>query len=248
VRIDKAVGLIVDVLKGLEYLHRKELLHNDIKPANILVGDRGEGRLSDYGISVVSPSLRPVVPGCAYTPHASPEYFQTGLVSSLTDIYQVGVTLFRLVNGIGCVKEDFYCLPESKFAMNVLQGKIPRVKDYKGFVPSQLRSVINKAVSNDPASRYQSPLEMRRALENVKLKGYWDCGTNNDLIGIGGKCEYSFVEVVRNGNVIGGDAIQRNNDTGRRIRLSKYSVHNVAHRDVMKAKKNFMQAVVSGAV
>ena len=54
VRIDLAVSQIIDVLRGLEHLHEQGTLHNDIKPNNILVGAKGEGILTDYGISVVT--------------------------------------------------------------------------------------------------------------------------------------------------------------------------------------------------
>ena len=49
--IPEAIKYLIDVLRGLEYLHEKNFLHGDIKPKNILISSTGEGILTDYGIS-----------------------------------------------------------------------------------------------------------------------------------------------------------------------------------------------------
>ncbi|WP_171208877.1 MULTISPECIES: protein kinase [unclassified Ruegeria] len=54
-----AVRIIIDTLRGLEYLHELDIYHNDIKPQNILLGENGEAKLTDYGISAQAKGGKP---------------------------------------------------------------------------------------------------------------------------------------------------------------------------------------------
>lgn len=103
--IPQARRYLTDVLRGLEYLHSQGYFHNDIKPSNILVGTNGEGILTDFGISSYSPDLQPTAPVSSYVIHLAPETINTGAISILTDIYQVGLTSFRLLNGLEIISQ-----------------------------------------------------------------------------------------------------------------------------------------------
>ena len=98
--ITKSLKYTIDTLRGLEHLHGNEYFHNDIKPSNILIGKGGEGILTDFGISTYSEGLVPVHPPASYILHQAPEVLETGTISVQSDIYQVGLTAFRLLNGV----------------------------------------------------------------------------------------------------------------------------------------------------
>src|SRR3990167_9902400 len=73
--LTRAKRLMIDVLRGLDYAHSQGVIHRDIKPANILIGDSGEGKLSDFGLAIPAGlDLRGLgVKNYAYTLHLAPE-------------------------------------------------------------------------------------------------------------------------------------------------------------------------------
>lgn len=161
-----------DVLRGLEYAHEKEIVHRDIKPANILIGDNGEGKLSDFGLAL--PDLKKLdlsaVKGYQYLLHLAPEVSTFADHDKLADVYAAGVTLYRLVNG------DSYLpvLKPMEAVRRARAGEYPDRSHYRGFVPIALKRVINKAMAINPDERYQSAEEMRRALEAVPIAMDWE--------------------------------------------------------------------------
>jgi serine/threonine protein kinase len=171
VGLRRARGVMVDVLRGLEYAHSKSIIHRDIKPANILVGDCEEGKLSDFGLAVTSASgvSVPPVQNYAYVAHLAPEVYLSRTYSVASDIYACGVTLYRLVNG------DSYLgsLSNDEIVEQATAGRYPNRNVYREFIPRSLRSVINRAMEVNPSKRFASASQMRHALEQVPLHLDW---------------------------------------------------------------------------
>jgi len=244
--IPDVIRFMIDILRGLEYLHELNLYHSDIKPQNILIGTSNQGVLTDYGISCHSPV------GCTaphrgfYKLHAAPEVLQNGQVSVQTDIYQVGLTTFRLLNGLGTIRDKFNSLGESDYYQLVQQGKVVQSADYLPFIPRNLKSVINKAIHVNPTSRFQSALQMRRALERLSYPGYWTCDSSGGFIGLIANNEFRFEEQPKVGRLFDFIAVKKNKFTGRETRISKYSTKNVTRLQADEMKRDFMQWVVSG--
>lgn len=244
--IPDVIRFMVDILRGLEYLHELNLYHSDIKPQNILIGTSHQGVLTDYGISCHSPV------GCAaphrgfYKLHAAPEVLQNGHVNVQTDIYQVGITAFRLLNGLGTIRDKFNSLGESEYYQLVQKGKVVQSVDYLPFVPRKLKSVVNKAVHVDPTSRYQSAVEMRRALERLGYPGYWTCDPSGGFVGHKGNYEFRFEEQPKGAKLFDFTAFKKNKTTDRETRIGEHSTKNVPRRQADDAKQNFMQWVVTG--
>ncbi len=165
----KARSLLCDVCRALEYAHQRDYIHRDIKPANILIGHAGEGKLSDFGLAAQVPR------GCAASPygyltHIAPEMFSHGVANRLTDIYALGVTAYRLVNGDGFLPQ----LPGAAELQDmVVAGEYPDRTHYRSHVPRQLRTVINRAMNVDADSRHQSASAFRHALERIPICCDW---------------------------------------------------------------------------
>jgi serine/threonine protein kinase len=163
--------LMIDLLRGLEHAHSKKIVHRDIKPANIMIGNSREGKLSDFGLAL--PDLKKVdvsvLKKYQYWMHLAPEVNELSDYTYLSDIYSCGITLYRLVNGDSYIP----AIPISDLRDLASQGKFPNRKHYRDFIPIALKRVINKALSVDPADRYDSAEEMRHALEQVNLCINW---------------------------------------------------------------------------
>jgi serine/threonine-protein kinase len=96
--------LFLDVLDAVAHAHNRLILHRDLKPSNILVTAGGEVKLLDFGIAKLLDAAAPgeltQQVGNAFTPqYAAPEQLQGGEVSTATDVYALGVLLFRLLSG-----------------------------------------------------------------------------------------------------------------------------------------------------
>lgn len=170
--LPRAKQLMIDVLRGLAYAHNQGIVHRDIKPANIMVGNTGEGKLSDFGLAIPNVLLVDTsqFKQYQYMLHLAPEVHKINDYTILSDIYACGVTLYRLVNG------DAY-LPSITLqeAIRLARlGKFPRRDHYRFFIPTSLRRLINKAINIDPKKRFQSADEMRHALEQQKLLVAWN--------------------------------------------------------------------------
>lgn len=241
----EAVRITIDILRGLEYLHESGLFHNDIKPSNILIGPRGEGILTDYGISCSSPGLKPAKAPNAYVLHKAPETIADGNITLATDIYQVGLTLFRLLNGVGTVRDLRNSLGKKRFEELKAKGRVPRKQDYLPFIPPSLSRIITKATKADPAERYSSALEMRRALEAISLAGYWTTDASGNYLGVSGDRTFRF---TREKNVYGYkfNAFRTRLASGNETRVARVSGARLSKEEFENHRKEFMLAVVNG--
>ena len=227
------VKCLIDVLKGLEYLHENGYYHCDIRPNNILVGEHGEYILSDYGITCYSPTHKAVQPRQCYLPHTSPETISNNTYDERTDIYQLGLTAFRLINGISEIKNDFIA-NQALFQERVLQGKVVTDSKYQPFVPRKIRRIISKAIALNPEDRYQTALDMRRALEQISLAGSCTADANGNIIFYKNGYCYRYEILPLTSKTSDFIVYKKLIRTGRETRTTKYCIHGIKNRDLTK--------------
>lgn len=169
--LTRAKKLMIDLLRGLEHAHSKNIFHRDIKPANIMIGNSGEGKLSDFGLAL--PDMKKVdvsvLKKYQYWMHLAPEVTILSDYDYLSDIYSCGMTLYRLVNGDSFLP----ALSIAEMRCKAMEGKFPNRKAYRDFIPVSLKKVINKALNVEPTERFESAEEMRHALEKIELNHNW---------------------------------------------------------------------------
>ncbi|GBR58336.1 serine/threonine protein kinase [Acetobacter senegalensis DSM 18889] len=160
-------------LSGLHNIHSKGLIHFDVKPDNILLSARKEALLSDFGLAKqmnyagVAPQNR------HYTPMIPPEAFETNTFDRTFDIYQMGLTLYRMCNGSGCFYDQlqqYYHngkLDRAKFCDAVCNERFPDRHFFLEHIPTTLQKVIKKCLKSDPHQRYQSALDVVNAMAGI---------------------------------------------------------------------------------
>ncbi|MBC8484964.1 MAG: serine/threonine protein kinase [Bacteroidetes bacterium] len=190
ISIKRALKIVCDALFGLEHIHNSGFLHCDIKPGNILFDDKWESKLSDFGLAI-NMKLG-TAPSQVYTLHMPPE----SQYSVKSDIYSMGVTLYRLINNIS----DFNSLAPKDVKTQIKKGNFPDRENYKSYVPTK---IINKAINTDPNKRYDTSAKFRQALEKLPFSIDWYKKSKSYWIGImnGRKYEIRIEEYKKNWSV-----------------------------------------------
>lgn len=161
-------------LAGLHNVHSKQLVHLDIKPDNILLTDRDDAMLSDFGLAKKTNYSGFAEQDRMYFKILPPEYFQSSGFDARSDIYQVGLTLYRMLNGndIFHSQVDAYGTGSSfdreQFRFDVINERFPNRDLYLEHIPSRLRKVISKCLKSEPNERYNSVTEVVTAIAPVE--------------------------------------------------------------------------------
>jgi|LSQX01.3.fsa_nt_gb serine/threonine protein kinase len=245
VDLKTAVKGIIDVLRGLEYLHENGFFHCDIKPTNILVGDAGEYLLSDYGITCFSPMRTYVEPKQCYLPHMASETLSENKYDVRTDIYQMGLTAFRLINGISEVKDEFLA-DRISFKGKIEKGKVITSARFKPYVPHCIRRIISKATALNPDDRYQTALDMRRAFEQVHIIGDCTSDSSGNIILCRDGNQFRFEVASTGKNVFYLNAFKKTLKTERETKYSKYCLKNLNKKELDKSIQAFCLEIING--
>lgn len=164
-----ATKIICDVSYGLEHAHNQGVLHKDIKPGNIMISD-GIGKLSDFGISQYV-GVGGIGNGMAYMTHQPPEFFIDKTISVMSDVYSLGITLFRCLNNISNWDDAVASLNNP--ADTLKAGSLVQDLGWAEWIPKKLRRIVAKACAPNPDNRFQSVRDFRQALERLHWQNDW---------------------------------------------------------------------------
>ncbi len=235
-----------DILQGLEYLHAQNFYHNDIKPGNILIGPQGQAMLSDYGITGVSSNGELVAAPNAYLLHRAPEVVATGNIGVGSDIFQVGMTLARLLIHLDHLQAIWSRIGQQQFEQDIASGQLLKPKDFVCHIPHAVRRVILRAVGPDPSKRFSSALEMRRAIEKLDYPGHWTVDPSGREIGKSGTFEYSYLVSSVAGGGYDVTCSKRNVVSDKVQRITRFCKRGLTQKKADRLVKDFKQFVVTG--
>lgn len=172
--IREIIRYATQFLSGLHNIHVKKLIHFDVKPDNILLSDADEALMSDFGLSKSMNMLGFSTVDAVYPRQFPPELFTQTHHSMLYDIYNAGLTLYRMCNGNQHYYNQIVKYPsQDDYIDAVKKGAFPDRNSYWPHVPKNLRKVINKALSINQADRQQTILELINDLSPVNQLLDW---------------------------------------------------------------------------
>lgn len=152
------IKLFIEVCEAVEHAHRHLIVHCDLKPSNVLVRENGSPVLLDFGIArAMDTSNVDAAAKHWFTPaYASPEQLQGEGLSTLSDVYALGLILFDLLRPETAARMDSLG-DEAASARTVALSKIARGARVQGLgLPADLAAIIECATAVEPAARYAS--------------------------------------------------------------------------------------------
>jgi beta-lactam-binding protein with PASTA domain/tRNA A-37 threonylcarbamoyl transferase component Bud32 len=161
---DRAMELSADICGALDFSHRNGIVHRDVKPGNVMITPQGTVKVMDFGIArAVSDSAATMTSTAAVigtAQYLSPEQARGEGVDARSDVYSVGCLLYELVTGTPPFTGDS---PVAVAYQHVRED--PRLpSSINPDVPPELDAILLKAMSKNPANRYQSAADMRNDL------------------------------------------------------------------------------------
>ncbi len=158
--LGRAAEIIYKCCKALEYAQSQGVIHRDIKPANILFRGESDIKISDFGAAVIESQQTTQVVGLGSPAYMSPEQIQEHALTHQTDIYSLGVTMYRLLTG----KLPFDATNNYSMIYQIMNIDPPRPSMYRPEIPPALDAIVLRAMCKDIKHRYQQWDEFARDL------------------------------------------------------------------------------------
>lgn len=164
----QAVKIACDIAAGLSHAHKRNIIHCDIKPHNILITENMMPKIADFGIARMISSMTMVytnsVIGSVH--YLSPEQASGKPITAQSDIYSLGIVLYEMLTG----HVPFDGNTAVAVAMMHVEKTPPPLSTFVDGLPECLQRVIDKALAKDLTKRYATAGEMWQDLKAIKNK------------------------------------------------------------------------------
>jgi serine/threonine-protein kinase len=162
------LNIIARVADALAYAHSQKIVHRDIKPGNIIYNpDDGDIKITDFGIANISDDSRTRTGSVMGSPlYMSPEQLKGQKVTGASDIYSLGVTLYKLVSGETPYQGDTL----ANLTYQILNKRPRSVREFNAELPNGVVRLINKAIQREPDKRFASAAAMAETVRRLAVR------------------------------------------------------------------------------
>jgi beta-lactam-binding protein with PASTA domain len=163
----RAIAITRQILVAARFAHRRNVIHRDLKPHNVILDSEDNVKVTDFGIARAGASdITEVGTIMGTVQYLSPEQAQGRPVTEASDLYSVGVVLFEMLTGRAPFSGDS---PVAVALQHVNQPP-PPPRELNPSIPPPLEAVVLKALAKDPAARYPDADSFIKALEGVEAR------------------------------------------------------------------------------
>jgi eukaryotic-like serine/threonine-protein kinase len=158
----RALDFTCQICNALDHAHRQNVLHRDLRPANIMIADNGLVKVADFGTSRILEAAAIGTTVIGSPPYMAPEQFH-GRATFASDIYSLGVTMYQMMTGTLP-----YQTPAPADLERLMRGELvspPRLRN--GRIPQRVNDIILKAMAPEIAERYQRAADLLEDLLGV---------------------------------------------------------------------------------
>jgi serine/threonine-protein kinase len=163
--LKQTAHILTQLASALDYAHERGIVHRDVKPSNVLMGNRDRAVLSDFGIVKLledtSSNLTATGFGVGTPEYMSPEQSTGDKIDGRSDLYSLGIMLYEMLTGLTPFRAD----TPIAIVMGHITKPLPDPHQYNAALTPQLVAVLNTALAKIPAERYQSGAAFASAFE-----------------------------------------------------------------------------------
>ena len=167
-KLSEALDIAIQAAEGLARAHEGGITHRDIKPANIMITDRGEVKLLDFGLAKLkgTADLTKVGTTLGTTGYMSPEQARGGPIDNRSDVWSLGIVLYEMVTGRRPFRGEY----EQAIFYSILNDEPEPVTALRANLPIELDRVIGKALAKNPGERYQTMSDLLVDLRSLEKR------------------------------------------------------------------------------
>lgn len=158
-------AVLAPVLRGLAVAHAAGLVHRDVKPENVLISDKGEVKIADFGLvrAVAEAKITSTSVILGTAAYLAPEQVSTGDADSRSDVYSVGILAYELLTGVTPFTGD----SALSVAYQRIDHDVPAPGTVIAGVPTQFDELVLHATARDPQRRYTDARDMADDLQDI---------------------------------------------------------------------------------
>ena len=164
--LEQSLGIVRDLLSALDYAHRQNIVHRDVKPANLLVEASGRVKLTDFGVARIQDSgeaTRTKGSMVGTLKYMSPEQVQGLSVDARSDLFAAGIVLYQLLTG----KRPFDGEGEFAIIHQIVSQQPAAPSSINPQLPAALDAVVARALAKQREDRFASAQEFALALQEA---------------------------------------------------------------------------------
>ncbi|MBC7349801.1 MAG: protein kinase [Candidatus Aminicenantes bacterium] len=157
--VEEALELAIQISDGLAEAHSRGIIHRDLKPSNIMVTNRGRAKIVDFGLAAILTRDKTAQAGLIVgtIPYMSPEQVQGRPTDARSDLFSLGVVLYRIFTG----KMPFSGTETRDIFKAILEKEPLPMSEYSANIPLELERIVSRLLNKNSNLRYQNAEDLR---------------------------------------------------------------------------------------